>query len=250
MATAEIVTDAGPAHLKAIGNPEGEHALAAELLGTQLAQWFGLPTFDFALIQLTDADEVPLHGGTTARPGPAFVTRTATGHTWGGGAEELARLENQDDIARLVVVDTWLRNPDRCPPRGEVARDGPERRDNLDNVFLAATASGGSRLLAMDFSHAFTWGRQITGHLATIGVVQERAVYGLFEEFRPYVTSVLIRDSSERLLRLMPDQVEKMVGYIPRDWGVTEREASALTSFTIDRARWLSMNLEGLLNSV
>jgi hypothetical protein len=49
-----VETDAGKGYLKAMGNPEGEHALACELVGTQLAHWFGLRTFDFALIAVNE----------------------------------------------------------------------------------------------------------------------------------------------------------------------------------------------------
>lgn len=49
-----VCTDAGDGYLKAMGNPAGEHALACELVGTQLAAWFGLPVFDFAIIHVTE----------------------------------------------------------------------------------------------------------------------------------------------------------------------------------------------------
>jgi hypothetical protein len=40
-----VETDAGEGFLKAMGNPEGEHVLACELVGTFLAEWLGLPTW-------------------------------------------------------------------------------------------------------------------------------------------------------------------------------------------------------------
>ena len=63
-----VRTDAGDGYLKAMGNPAGEHALACELVGTQLAAWFGLPVFDFAIIQVTAADELPFAKGGFACP--------------------------------------------------------------------------------------------------------------------------------------------------------------------------------------
>ena len=47
-AVARIVTDAGPAYIKALGNPQGPHALACDLVGARLARWFGLQTFEEA----------------------------------------------------------------------------------------------------------------------------------------------------------------------------------------------------------
>lgn len=85
MGTARIVTDAGPAYLKGLGNRQGPHPLACELVATNLAGWFGLPTFEYAIIEIDDSvDEIPFYRGGTVESGPAFVTRAATGHPWGG----------------------------------------------------------------------------------------------------------------------------------------------------------------------
>src|SRR5438132_6499286 len=132
MGTARIVTDAGPAYIKALGNRQGPHALACEWVGTQLAAWFGLPTFDFALMPIdASVDEILFLRGGRATSGTAFVTRATLGHTWGGTTEELDKLANPKAVSRLVVFDTWTRNCDRHPP------DLTQRRPNYDNVFLA-----------------------------------------------------------------------------------------------------------------
>src|SRR5262245_25691871 len=117
-----VDTDAGPGYLKALGGPEGPHTLAAELVGTRLAEWFGLPTFDFTLIMIDQTQEIFDRDGNQigeALPGPAFISRLEPGDTWSGDERQLATLANPDDIARLVVFDTWLRNCDRHSwPRG------------------------------------------------------------------------------------------------------------------------------------
>ena len=86
-----------------MGNHEGLHILACELVATQLARWFGLPTFDFAIIDVTDVDEIPFHDGTNAQVGPAFITRSESGDVWSGDEAQLARLFNPHDISRLVI---------------------------------------------------------------------------------------------------------------------------------------------------
>ncbi len=117
MDTARIVTDVGPAYIKAMGNRQGPHPLACELVGTQLAAWFGLPTFDFAIIRIdADVDEIPFFRGGRAASGPAYVTRAVDGHPWGGEAAELSTLITPQDVGRLVVFDTWIRNCDRHRP--------------------------------------------------------------------------------------------------------------------------------------
>jgi hypothetical protein len=117
MGTARIVTDQGRAYIKALGNRQGPHPLACELVATQLAEWFALPTFEYALIRIDDiVDEIPFNRGGKAASGTAFVTRATEGHPWGGSPEELEALVNPEDISRLVVFDTWTRNCDRYPP--------------------------------------------------------------------------------------------------------------------------------------
>ncbi len=117
MGTARIVTDVGPAYIKAMGNRQGPHPLAAELVATQLAAWMGLPTFEFAILEIdANVDEIPFLRGGFATSGPAFVTKAALGHTWGGSEKELANLTNPEDVSRLVVFDTWVLNCDRHPP--------------------------------------------------------------------------------------------------------------------------------------
>ena len=100
MGTARILTDAGPAYVKAMGNRQGPHCLACEWVATQLADWFGLSTFDFAIMTIdADVDEITFFRGGMATSGTAFVTRATAGHTWGGSGEELDNLVNPEDIS-------------------------------------------------------------------------------------------------------------------------------------------------------
>jgi len=117
--TAIIETDTGLGYLKALGGPEGPHTLAAELIATRLAHWFGLTTLDFAIIELDEYDEIPFidkDGNQTgmALPGPAFITRSEAGGNWSGAKKQLQMLVNPEDITRLVVFDTWT--PQLRPP--------------------------------------------------------------------------------------------------------------------------------------
>ncbi len=114
MRTAEIITNSGPAYIKAMGGPQGNDPLACEWIGTSLARWFGLPTFDFAILNLIDGDEVLFHDKGKADLGPAFVTRAVEdGDKCGGSDAQLTLLDNPEAISWLVVLDTWLRNYDR-----------------------------------------------------------------------------------------------------------------------------------------
>lgn len=209
MRTVVVMTDLGRGHLKAIGNPEGEHALASDLIGSHLAEWIGLETLEFSLLSLDPVhdelllepnDSVPIADRLRARPGPAFITRTVQGSTWGGDPQEFATLANRPQIAGLVVLDTWLGNGDRCPRRPRAPR-GPWPRENLDNVLMAKTAAGQKkrRLVAMDFSHCLF--RRDGALRATYGIdlVQDPHVYGAFDAFAPYLTPRLVNPFLNRL---------------------------------------------------
>src|SRR6266496_5515307 len=81
---AVVDTDCGEGYLKSLGNPEGPHVLACELVGSLLAEWIGLKTLDFSIITVADDDEIPLGKGGFAEPGPAFISRAVPGFAWGG----------------------------------------------------------------------------------------------------------------------------------------------------------------------
>src|SRR5580658_757136 len=170
-----VDTDAGEGYLKAMGNPEGPHVLACELLGTLLAEWLGLPTLEYALIWVTPEDEIPLAGGSMAASGPAFITKAENGFPWGGDEDTLRRVRQPENISRIVVLDTWIRNCDRYRPE-------PNRRVNRDNVFLAweTEPERGLVLKAIDQTHASTCGRDLTPRISH--EIRDTTVFGCFPE--------------------------------------------------------------------
>ena len=146
---ARILTDAGEAVVKALGNNQGPHALAREFIAVQLANWFELPTFEYAVIELQKDESFPLGQGKTALPGPSFVTKYHSGLQWDGTELGLRAVENCHIITRLVVFDNWILNIDRFPP------DPGTRKGNFGNVFLSAEGAGNGkfRIIVMDHSH-------------------------------------------------------------------------------------------------
>jgi hypothetical protein len=238
-----VATDLGDGYLKAIGNPEGEHVLACEWVGTQLARWFDLPTLEFGLIEVKLEDELPFARSGKARPGPAFITRAEAGEPWSGTARELKRLVNPQDISRLVVFDTWTRNCDRYS-----LKDDGRLRINRNNVFLSEQAPPGQVLLrAIDHSHCFTCGRAITPNLAELGRVQDDRVYGLFPQFRDYLDPGTVTRAAERLRGLARDTVAEMIRAIPRQWDVDTAARQALEDFLVRRANYLADRIMTLL---
>lgn len=238
MGTARVVTDAGVAYLKGLGNRQGPHPLACELVATKLAAWFGLPTFLHALIEIdADVDEIPFQRGGNVVSGPAFVTSAAIGHPWGGSEEELAELVNPQDVGKLVVFDTWVSNCDRFPP------DLTTRRPNYDNVFLddlTGDDAGKTRLIAMDHTHCFTCGRDLDDSLTHIGRVKDDRLYGLFPAFKPLVHQQDVEAAIDRLGQVTLDVVRPIVDVIPTEWEVDAGARDKLVDLIVQRAAFVA----------
>lgn len=236
----------GPAYLKALGNPEGPHALAADWVGTQLANAFGLSTLTYSLIRIdAHVDEVPFLKGGYAESGTAFCTREEAGHPWGGGIDELENLENPDDITRLVVFDTWIRNRDRCSP-------DPNRKPNRDNVFLSSrnALAGKYRLLAIDHTHCFGDGGTLSPRLSHIATVRDPGIFGLFPEFRPYIQTASVENCLKDLSQFSANQVREIVATIPADWSVNQETRDALCAFLTARIKFLASTCTDRIHSL
>lgn len=241
MNTAEIVTDAGPAYIKGMGTPQGNHPLACEWIDTNLARWFGLPTFDCAILNLSPADEVLFHEKGKAAPGPAFVTRSMEGDKWGGGDEQLNLLDNPEAITRLVVLDTWLRNYDRHPPAG-LDFHSPKP----DNVFLSGegASSGRFRLIAMDFSHCLVtcFEAELDSHVADDSRVRDPGIYGFFPAFEKYLLKSELEASQQLLLTVNPGIIAPIIAEIPLEWDLGPATREGLVRFLSARAIFVADN--------
>ncbi len=236
-----VRTDAGLAYLKALGNPDGPHALVKDLIGTHLAAMLGLPTFDYAVIKVTELDELPFFRGGKAEPGPAFVTRGEDGSVWDGSKHLLAKVDNPDAISGLVVVDTWLRNTDRYYL--------PKNRVNWDNVFFSkeSTAGGKLSLRVMDFSHAIQFGGELTTSVASIANIRDENVFGLFPEFRKRLSRDAIRHYASILGDLSRSDIVDTVELVPQQWHLDSSVRAALASYLLQRASFVAKTIESRL---
>ncbi|MBN2023639.1 MAG: hypothetical protein JW809_12710 [Pirellulales bacterium] len=229
-----VRTDLGDGYLKAMGNPAGEHALACELVGTQLAAWFGLPVFDFAIIDVIEADSLPFAGGGFAQPGPAFITRAEKGEPWSGKVRELKRLTNPEDISRLIVFDTWTLNCDRHV-------SDRSRRPNRNNVFLSEEAPRGKfRLRAMDHTHCFDSRPHLSTQIANIDRIRDPRVFGFFPEFQQFLNKEVVARCTGRLRQVTQQALADIAQTIPPEWDVDSRAKEALVSLLLGRASFVA----------
>jgi hypothetical protein len=243
--TVQVTTDAGKGYLKALGNRGGPHRLAADWTGTQLAAWLGLSTFEFAIIQVQPENEIPFQKGGQAQPGPAFITRLEPGMTWGGDPGILSSLVNPQDIAALVLFDTWVRNVDRYPPNPAT------RNPNRGNVFLSTKGlpDGQWRLLAMDHTHCFDGPGYLNARLSHIDLVKDDQLYGLFPEFKPFIRPhwPALLAAISKLQTIDRQWVDALVAGIPAEWAVDQVGRDALANQVYNRADYVAGTFVALI---
>ncbi|WP_439627470.1 HipA family kinase [Gemmata sp.] len=231
-----VDTDAGEGYLKVLSDKTSPHDLASEYIGTQLAHLLGLPTLDYAVIDLPAAAPIELAGGACHQAGPAFITRAMDGMPWPGTAADLKALVNPGDLGRLVAFDTWTLNCDRFRP----ALEGRGRRRNTSNVFLSREGVSGDqfRLVAMDHGCCFKCQGDLTPHTIR-SATGDRTLYGLFEEFHGRAQrrdALLLADAVQLITR---PQIHAIVAGTPRPWLDCDAARTALEDLLVDRARIL-----------
>lgn len=114
-------------------------------------------------------------------------------------------------------------------------------RINFDNVFLSEEAPAGKLLLkAMDHTHCFTCGGDLTAKIARIERVRDERVFGLFKPFRRYLDRSAVKRTIQRLRALNRKTVQEIVQTIPKKWDVSPAARRALVDLIVDRARFVA----------
>lgn len=207
-----------------------------------LAEWLGLRTLQYGIIEVTTAFEPELGNGVLAEVGPAFITRAEEGHDWSGNARDLEFVDNADDAALFVVFDTWTRNCDRYLPR---ERQNP--RQNLGNVFLSHEGAQPGRFIlkAIDHGCCFTCNRDLSSQ--GLAPQLDDQVYGLFPGFRPFARRDTALRALDRLESITRQEIERIVGAIPRQWDVSASVRAVWCDWIYTRARQVRRVIEGAL---
>jgi hypothetical protein len=236
-----VMTDVGKAFVKTLGNPEGPDALVSEWIGTKLAAWLGLPTFDVAIVDYPEKLAFDLTKGCETVAGPAFAARFVHGRAWDGTEDDLDCIANGEAISGLVVFDMWTRNYDRY---------AEPNRCMLRNVFLSEedARKGRYRLLAMDHTECFRTGRPFSDRsLFAIDAVRDLRTYGLFPAFRTRIARKDVRRWIDRLARFNEQDFDDAAKGIPSAWALRRETREALKTFCVDRAKFLVQAAEKIL---
>jgi hypothetical protein len=234
----KVATDVGNGFLKGMGNPAGNVALATELVGGELAQWFGLKTPPFAVVPVSDID-IPMIGHGYMTHGPGFISKEIDGLTSDGGDVFLSKLSNPEDVSKIIIFDTWIRNADRCPP------DPGNIPFNRDNLFF--TPEGRKfHLVAFDHSHCFVE-TTLEDELGGAHLVEDEQIYGRFPEFAPYITADAVGAAVARLGQMTPATAKEIVDSVPAKWAVSIGTRAAWCDLICERAQRVAKYAPGKL---
>lgn len=216
------VTDDGMAIVKYMGNPQGPEALICELVGTELANCIGLQTPDFAVADIPTL-ELPGNPLLQVASGPAFFSRWEEAVSLSPKSGLLQKLRRPEDLAKLIVLDTWIRNKDRFSD--EV--DEGYGVVNFDNVLLRRDKRK-VELLVIDHTHAFIE-TTLDDELGQEWIA-EKKIYGLFQQFKPFLTRRSIDDALAAVSKIDLEMIEGICEEVPRAWGMTQGLANRLSS--------------------
>jgi len=244
---ARIETNVGQAILKPLGNSLGPHVLARELIAIQLANWFKLPTFEYAVIDLQEEDMIPLGKQKLAMPGPSFLTKYHIGEKWDGTEKGLEAVENCEIITRLVAFDNWILNVDRHPP------DVGSRKANFGNVFLSqlGAAAGKFRMIVMDHTHCLRVRNteDLSERITHIDYVRDERAYGVFPAFVKYLKRSQLSSALSKLNEFSESDAEEILSKLPSQWQVSENVQLKIKEFLIQRADFLVQRLPNILST-
>ncbi len=96
----------------------------------------------------------------------------------------------------------------------------------------------------MDFTHAFTCGREINRRIAFIDNVRDEQVYGLFPQFQGFIEREEIRRFATRLRQFTADVASGLISRVPQEWDVGNDVKGAWAAMITQRAQFVSETIE------
>jgi len=186
-----------------------------------------------ALLEYTGSPAIR-SGSWEGRAGTALAIEFRSGVPWSEDSAELD-IVNPEQVAGLVVLDTWLCNRDRY------FRTDQGVRCNIRNVFLAE-AEDGLRLLALDQTEvlALSGKTGLGPHLTQIRFCKDERVYGDFPGFQVHLSLPRLAVFLDRLKEITATVVEEIVRPLPDTWMLDRQTRDAIVTAVVDRANFLS----------
>jgi hypothetical protein len=115
-------------------------------------------------------------------------------------------------------------------------------------VFLSEEAPAGQLALkAMDHTHCFTCGRDLTKRVRRVDTIEDERVFGDFPAFRRFRDRHQVRQAANRLRTIDRDTVTRITQALPREWDVAKDVQEALVDLIVRRAVFVAESIESKL---
>jgi len=232
----KINTDEGLCLVKYIGNKQGREALVGELIGTELACNIGLKVPEFAIMDFPQMD-LGL-GQDNPQKGPAFCSSWVSDvMTFSPQSNLLSNIRRKEDVSKVVVLDTWLRNFDRYMSEA----DGGAPNQNLDNLLFGPDKRK-VEMIVIDHTHIIVDGGfddQLGDVKIENEIIEEEEIYGLFPQFVQYLNHKDVSEAIHIAAAIDRKAVQDLIGTIPMQWGLTTSQREFLEEFIYVRAQRL-----------
>lgn len=224
-----VDTDAGVGFIKSPNNPMGSASVIAELVCAELGTWFGLNIPPFAVVSDSQIELFMSNGRKVEYPA-FFSKKIESVFPFDGTYVILNRLRNIDDISKIVVFDTWVRNFDRY---AYVIH-------NFDNLLLCKPSKKRLYdLIPIDHGQCFVEdGDFITSKYSDL-VVKDDEIFGMFPAFNGKINQDSVQRAVDRLNSLDRMFVEDVVSSLPAAWGLGPSASASLTDLICDRAEFV-----------
>jgi hypothetical protein len=241
-----VETDRGLGYVKMPNSSARPQALVSELIGTQLAEWFGLQVFDYSVIQVAEADLDS--NSADENQVAAFITREEKGNPWEGEGDTkaLCAVENLRDFSWIVVFDTWIGNIDRHS--WSVSRVGRKEWRNDRNVYLSDDAPKGKfTLKAYDHTHC-QLSQIVASPLVDLEAkINDREIYGCFPEFKLFLQREEVQQACQKLTEMDDTISRRIVTAVPNEWIEDDLAQDRLIEFIKRRSQVVSSYIESTL---
>lgn len=234
-----VTTDCGIGYLKTADNPEGPLILAADWIGTKLAEFMSIPSLEVAKLKLDDIDSQILSEflGFDVKMGTAFITKAERAETF-SGEKMLELASNCSDIPKMVVLDTWIRNVDKYT---ENAFGTGRHRVNRDNLILTETGQPKGKwiLKPIDFGLALD-GPNMCAKLKNIDRIKDTRIYGCYPEFRNKFHDMEISAAFQSMNSVNTKILDTIISEVPDSWFGGDKSLRVIVKdFLEDRREYL-----------
>lgn len=209
-------------------NPQGLRMLVNEWVASNLTQLLGLPNPGCSLIMLNEKlleiANIFIPGtATKVQAGLSFGSRYISNADNNPTRYQMGRLDNADMIPGIIVMDTWIDNPDR-----------DDRGGNFSNV-IVSPSSVRSRytlhLIDLGKVGSSKWtANELTKRINTFNL---RGCNRLFAQLIP--GRLAFQPFLDVLESVSAEEIESVVSTVPDEWNLNQEEAATLVKFLKQR---------------